>query len=178
MNTLKETRNIIDHYWYWKHEAIIADLDTKRHNFSVLCCNLGQDFNISSVIRNTGAFLPKEVVIWGSKQYDKRGTVGTHKYIHVKHFKEDSLEEMLKYFSGSKIVGIDNVSNAVSIKKYQWPKEHFVMAFGQEQIGLDQNIISACSDIVYIPQFGSVRSLNVACASAIAMYDYCAKLET
>jgi tRNA G18 (ribose-2'-O)-methylase SpoU len=52
------------------------------------------------------------------------------------------------------------------------------MAFGQEQIGLDQNIISACSDIVYIPQFGSVRSLNVACASAIAMYDYCAKLET
>ena len=75
-----ENRNIIDHYWYWKTEDIKADLDSKRHNFSILCSNLYNDFNIATVIRNSNAFLAKEVIVYGSKQYDRRGTVGTHNY--------------------------------------------------------------------------------------------------
>ena len=75
-----ETRNVIDHYHYWKHEAIIADLDSKRNNFTVLCSNLYNDFNIATVIRNSNAFLAKQVILYGSKQYDRRGTVGTHHY--------------------------------------------------------------------------------------------------
>lgn len=65
--------NVIDLYKTWTNEAIIADLDTKRHNFSVLCCNWGYDFNISACIRNANAFLAKEVVIAGKKRYDRRG---------------------------------------------------------------------------------------------------------
>ena len=38
-----ETRNIIDHYHYWEHDAILSDLDNKRFNYSVVCCNIGND---------------------------------------------------------------------------------------------------------------------------------------
>ena len=57
----KETRNIIDYYWYWKTEAIKADLDTKRHSFGVLISHLYNDFNISTVMRNANAILTNKV---------------------------------------------------------------------------------------------------------------------
>ena len=61
-----ETRNIIDHYHYWATDAIKANLDTKRGNYSIVCCNIGNDFNIATVIRNANAFLAKEVIIYGT----------------------------------------------------------------------------------------------------------------
>ena len=125
---VNENRNIIDHYHYWKHEAILADLDDKRHNYSVLCTNLHNDFNIATVIRNANAFLAEEVIIYGSKQWDRRGAVGTHNYNRMSYFKED---------------------------------EH-----GNE----------VADEIAYIPQYGTVRSLNVGTASGIAMHEYCSKI--
>lgn len=179
--TAIETRNIIDPYHYWSHEAILTDLDTKRHNFTVLCSNLGNDFNIATVIRNSNAFLAKSVWIYGNKQYDRRGTVGTHNYMKFNHVKaiddvKRSIEQLAKNYKNLRIVGVDNVRNATAIDKYQWPKnEHTLMIFGQEQTGIPDELLDLCDDLVYIRQYGSVRSLNVGTASGIAMYDYCSK---
>ncbi|HKS02756.1 MAG TPA: rRNA methyltransferase, partial [Arthrobacter sp.] len=30
-----DRRNVVDKYRYWKHEAIVADLDAKRHDFHI-----------------------------------------------------------------------------------------------------------------------------------------------
>jgi len=166
---MTETRNIIDYYHYWDTEAIKADLDEKRHNFSILISNKLNDFNIGSVIRNANAFLAKEVIIYGRKKFDRRGTVGTHLYENLKHVK--FIEDL--DLGDSVVVGIDNLEQAVPIENFEWPSKHVVMAFGQEQIGLPEEVLSLCSDIVYIKQYGSVRSLNVGCASAIAMYSHC-----
>jgi tRNA G18 (ribose-2'-O)-methylase SpoU len=171
-----ETRNVIDHYHYWKHEAIIADLDSKRNNFTVLCSNLYNDFNIATVIRNSNAFLAKQVILYGSKQYDRRGTVGTHHYtnfVHTRTFSE--LEERIKIIRGTygtvELIGIDNVPGATAIDDFSWSKNtHYVLAFGQEQVGLPTEILDICDHILYIKQYGSVRSLNVGTASGIAMY--------
>ena len=176
---MQETRNIIDHYHYWNHEAIMTDLDLRRNNFTVICCNILNDFNISTTVRNSNAFLAKEVWIYGKKQYDRRGAVGTQVYTRFKHVKEiDNLrnELTIQKKNGSRIVGIDNVNNAKKITDYSWSKNHVVMIFGQEQIGIPLDVLDLCDDIVYIPQYGSVRSLNVGTASGIAMYDYCSKV--
>jgi tRNA G18 (ribose-2'-O)-methylase SpoU len=50
------------------------------------------------------------------------------------------------------------------------------MIFGQEQIGIPKKLLDLCDELVYIKQYGSVRSLNVGTASGIAMYDYCSKV--
>ena len=81
----KDNRNIIDYYKYWKTDAIKADLDSKRNNFSILISNDFHDFNIGSVIRNANAFLASQVIIVGKKQFDRRGTVGTHTYENMKY---------------------------------------------------------------------------------------------
>jgi tRNA G18 (ribose-2'-O)-methylase SpoU len=175
--TQPETRNIIDHYHYWKHEDILADLDTKRNNFTVLCSNLGNDFNIATVIRNANAFLADSVWIYGNKKYDRRGTVGTHHYTHFRHFAEEQEAELLKAMRGMYVVGIDNVGDAKPIDEFSWPStKPVLMIFGQEQIGIPKKLLDLCDELVYIKQYGSVRSLNVGTASGIAMYDYCSKV--
>lgn len=165
-----ETRNIIDPYWYWDTEAIKADLDTKRHPFGVLISNLQNDFNIATVIRNSNAFMAKMVYYYGRRKWDRRGAVGTHNYIHYKHVPEGSLDEI----KGYALVGIDNLPGAEPMDDFVWP-ENTLMCFGQEQSGLPDCILERCEKLVYIRQFGSVRSLNVGCASSVAMYDWCKK---
>lgn len=175
MKTRDDSRNIIDVYAYWSEDAIKADLRTKHHNFSVLITNRHQDFNIGSVIRNANAFCAKEVIIYGKKKYDRRGTVGAHLYTNLKHVR---FEEVLD-LSNCYVVGVDNIDGAISVETFEWPRDkHVVMIFGQEQTGLTQDMIDLCHNIVYITQYGSVRSLNVGVASGICMYDYCAKMKS
>lgn len=183
-----ETRNIIDHYAYWKHDAICADLNSKRHNFSIVCCNIGNDFNIATVIRNANAFLAKEVIIYGRKKYDRRGTVGTHHYTNFHHVRDiDSLSDYFgslvdRSHSGMggrsvRFIGIDNVPESKDVNAYEFdPNIHYVMIFGQEQIGVPADVLNLCDDVLYIPQYGSVRSINVGCASSIIMNNYCSQI--
>lgn len=166
-----DNRNVIDVFKYWTTDAIKTNLDERRHNFSVLVSNKFHDFNLGTVIRNSNAFLAKEVLIYGRKQYDRRGAVGTNHYENIKHIKE--IEDL--NFPDSVIVGIDNLPGSVPIESFVWPTQHVILAFGQEDVGLPQEILDICTHLVYIKQYGSVRSLNVGVASGIAMYDYCQK---
>ena len=165
-------KNVIDMYAYWNNEAIKADLDTKRHNFSVLISNIFYDFNLGSVIRNCNAFLGSRIYVYGARKYDKRATVGTYKYERI-----ENIQTLDKLPSDAIIVGIDNVDGAEDIETFEYPKDrHIIFAFGQEQVGLPMEMAAACEKMLYIKQYGSVRSLNVGCASGIVMYDYCRKM--
>jgi len=164
-----DNRNVIDPFKYWETDAIKADLDTRRFNYSVVCCNIQGDFNIGSVIRNANAFLAKEVIIYGRKQFDRRGAVGTHNYTNFKHVRE--VDELSSLKENGVFIGVDNVPSAVAVDAFQWPTEHFYMIFGEENSGIPLDIRGLCDRMIYIRQYGSVRSLNVGCASAIMMHE-------
>lgn len=171
-----DTRNVIDYYKGWENEAIKADLDTKRLPFVVGLENISGDLNKSSVIRSSNAFLAKETWIIGRKRWDRRGAVGTHNYIHLKY--ANNLDEL--WLNNSQIrsmkwVAVDNVPGATSVIDYTWNPNTF-MIFGEEQRGITPHALGMADDVVYIPQLGSVRSLNVASAASIMMYDYISKL--
>ena len=48
---------MVDRYRYWTLEAIVADLDTRRHDFHVAIENWQHDFNIGTIVRTANAFL-------------------------------------------------------------------------------------------------------------------------
>lgn len=174
--------NVIDYYKDWEATAILGDLNTKRNNFTVIASNLENDFNIATCIRNSNAFMASEVWIYGRKQYDRRGTVGTHHYTNFKHVKtienvEQALVDLRTKHGEVVIVGMDNIDRAMNINHYNWSEDvHTVMVFGQEKNGIPQELLNLCDDVVYIPQYGSVRSLNVGTASGIAMHSYCSSV--
>ena len=46
-----DSRNVVDAYRYWRREAIVADIDTRRHPLHVAIENFGNDANIGAVVR-------------------------------------------------------------------------------------------------------------------------------
>ena len=169
MNAALDNRNVVDHYKYWNEDAIRASLDTKRFPFIVVCENFDKDFNISTVVRNCNAFTGKEIWIVGNRKWDRRGAVGTHNYEHVCH--APSITDVVNKYPDYRVVCCEAYPQAVDIRTYEW-HEKSILVFGQESIRVTDEALNLADDIVYIPQFGSTRSLNVGCASAIAMYSY------
>jgi tRNA G18 (ribose-2'-O)-methylase SpoU len=75
---------------------------------------------------------------------------------------------------GARVCGIEIMPQATSLhtSPFAGPTA-FVL--GNEGSGLSPPQIGACDDFVYIPQFGQgIASLNVSCAAAIVMYQFCA----
>lgn len=169
MNTATDNRNVIDYYKYWNEDAIKASLDKIRFDFIVAIENFDKDFNISTTIRNCNAFTGKEIWILGRRRWDRRGAVGTHHYEHLKF--GASIRDTIDAHPDYRVVVFENYDNAIDIREYDW-NEKTIMVFGQESIGVTDEALGCADDVVYIPQFGSTRSLNVGCASAIAMYSY------
>ncbi|HEY8590099.1 MAG TPA: RNA methyltransferase, partial [Naasia sp.] len=80
-----DSRNVVDSYRYWRVEAIVADLDRRRHPYSVAIENWQHDLNIGSIVRTANAFAAEAVHIVGRKRWNKRGAMVTDRYQHVLH---------------------------------------------------------------------------------------------
>ena len=166
-----DTRNVLDKYRYWKMEAIISDLDIRRHKFHVAIENWQHDLNIGSIVRTANAFLAAEVHIIGHKRWNRRGAMVTDRYQHVRH--HPTVEEFVAWASGEglPIIAIDNVPGCEQIEKYSLP-ESCVLLFGQEGPGLSEAAIAASKVVLEITQFGSTRSINASAAAAITMHTW------
>jgi len=166
-----DTRNVIDRYRYWRHEAIVADLDVRRHPFHVAVENWQHDLNIGSVVRNANAFLAAEVHIVGNRKWNRRGAMVTDRYQHVRH--HATLAELAAFAREHDlpVLGIDNLPGALAIDTYDLP-ERCLMLFGQEGPGLSDEARELSRDVLAIRQFGSTRSINAAAASAVAMHEW------
>lgn len=162
-------RNVVDAYRYWKLEAIVDDLDTKRHSFHVAIENLEHDFNIGSIVRTANAFLAQEVHIVGRKRWNRRGAMVTDRYQHIRHHESSADLTAWAKEANIPIIGIDNVPSSVPLETFDMP-ERCVLFFGQEGTGLAPEAIDACEAMVSIAQYGSTRSINVGAAAAIAMH--------
>lgn len=171
----EDRRNIIDPYRYWSEEAIRADLDERRHPFAVVLENFAHDFNIGSAVRNNNAFVGERVFICGRRGWDRRGAVGTHRYEHVTLVA--NWAELVPHLEAGNYTPVvfDNIDGAEDLRDFRWP-ERPAMIFGQEQIGVSPAALEVAEHVVFIPQFGSTRSINVGVASGIAMYDFVSKL--
>jgi tRNA G18 (ribose-2'-O)-methylase SpoU len=166
-----DSRNVVDAYRYWTMEAIVADLDTKRHSFHVAIENWQHDMNIGSIVRTANAFLAQTVHIVGRRRWNKRGAMVTDRYQHVLH--HETIDDLLAYATehALPIVAIDNVERSVAIEKTVLPT-HCILLFGQEGPGLSPEALSAADEVVEITQYGSTRSLNASAAAAIVMHQW------
>ena len=159
----------MDRYRYWRLDAIVADLDTRRHDFHVAIENWQHDLNIGTVVRTANAFLAAEVHIVGRRRWNRRGAMVTDRYQHVRY--HESVPDLAAWAgaSGLTVVGIDNLPGAAPLESVVLPRR-CVLLFGQEGPGLSAAARAAC-DIVYsIAQYGSTRSINAGVAGGIAMH--------
>ena len=164
-----DRRNVVDRYRYWSREAVVADLDTRRHDFHVAIENWQHDFNIGTVVRNANAFMAREVHIVGLRRWNRRGAMVTDRYQHVRH--HPTIEDFVAWAAAEQltVIGIDNLPGSRPIESTTLPRR-CVLLFGQEGPGLSDPARAACDELFSIAQYGSTRSINAGVASGIAMH--------
>lgn len=167
-----DRRNVLDRYRYWRRDAIIADLDTRRHGFHVAIENWQHDFNIGTVVRNANAFLAHTVHIVGKRRWNRRGAMVTDRYQHIEH--HETVAGFASWAAENRlpVIGVDIIDGSEPLEPAILP-ERCVLVFGQEGPGLSAEMRDACGVIYEITQYGSTRSINVGVASGIAMYAWC-----
>ncbi len=166
-----DTRNVVDAYRYWTREAIIADIDQRRHGLHIAIENFGNDANIGAVVRTANAFAVDTVHIVGRRRWNRRGAMVTDRYQRLTH--HDSTDELLSFAAaaGLTVVAVDNVAGAVPLETTELPR-NCLMVFGQEGPGISEAAQSGAAVTVSIAQFGSTRSINAAVAAGIAMHTW------
>jgi tRNA G18 (ribose-2'-O)-methylase SpoU len=167
--TAGDRRNVVDRYRYWRREAVVADLDGRRHGFHVAIENWQHDFNIGSIVRTANAFLAQEVHIVGHRKWNRRGAMVTDRYQHVRYHQD--IGELGRWCLDQSLpmVGIDNLPGSVPLEGHALPRG-CVLLFGQEGPGLSPAAHEAAAEVCSIAQFGSTRSINAGAAAAIAMH--------
>ncbi|GAA3511476.1 RNA methyltransferase [Dietzia aurantiaca] len=164
-----DRRNVVDRYRYWRREAIVADLDTHRHQFHVAIENFGHDANIGTVVRTANAFLAAEVHIIGRRRWNRRGAMVTDRYQHLRHHAD--VAELMSWAEseGLPVVAVDNLPGAEPLETARLPRG-CVLLFGQEGPGVSDDARQRAAQTVSIAQFGSTRSINAGVAAGIAMH--------
>ena len=167
-----DTRNLVDKYKGKTNEEIVKDLDMHRVPIEIAIENLSHDFNIGTIVRNANAFNVRAVHIIGKKKYNRRGAMVTDKYLHIDHFPDTETFVKDAKKRNQRLVSIENNRpGAQPISKAKF-EENTILIFGSESDGISEELLSKSEDIYYIEQLGSTRSINVGCASAVALYEF------
>nr|WP_259559643.1 TrmH family RNA methyltransferase [Brachybacterium sillae] len=167
-----DRRNVVDRYRYWRRDAIIADLDTRRHHgLHVAIENLEHDANIGSIVRTANAFAVGAFHIVGRRRWNRRGAMVTDRYQHEHHHSTPAALAAWAADHALTLVAVDNVPGARPLEAAPLP-ERAMLVMGQEGPGISPELASLCQEAVAITQYGSTRSLNVAAAAAIVMHSW------
>jgi tRNA G18 (ribose-2'-O)-methylase SpoU len=164
-----DRRNVVDGYRYWSVDAIVADLDRRRHPFHVAIENWRHDLNIGTVVRTANAFLAESVHIVGKRRWNRRGAMVTDRYQHVRHHADVADLVAWARESGLPLLAVDNLPGAVPLETTALPRA-CVLLFGQEGSGLSEEARAAADGVLSIAQYGSTRSINAGVAAGIAMH--------
>ena len=166
-----DRRNVVDRYRYWRREAVVSDLDARRHPFHVGIENWQHDMNIGAVVRNANAFLAAEVHIVGRRRWNRRGAMVTDRYQHVRH--HEDLDGFAAWAAAAELplIGVDLLPGSQPLPTADLPVRCLLL-FGQEGPGLSEAAQAVCEQVLHIPQYGSTRSINAGVASGIAMYEW------
>jgi tRNA G18 (ribose-2'-O)-methylase SpoU len=164
-----DRRNVVDAYRWWRTEAIIADIDARRHALHIAIENFENDSNIGTVVRTANAFAVDTVHIVGRKRWNRRGAMVTDRYQHLEHHPDT--DSVMDYAAAHDlvVVAVDNTPGSVPLETAELP-ERCLLLFGQEGPGVTAEAQAGASMTVSIAQFGSTRSINAGVAAGIAMH--------
>lgn len=143
---------------------------------SVAMVNVTGDFNLSTMVRNANFFGFRSVHYIGKKRWDRRGSVGTYHYTPMYYHQNE--EFFLLQCSGRNLIAIENnipeyEDKTINLFHYRFLNTlEPIFIFGEENRGLSNLILDRANVILTIPNYGSVRSLNVGTTSGIVMGIY------
>jgi 23S rRNA (guanosine2251-2'-O)-methyltransferase len=135
--------------------------------------------NIGSFFRTADAFNVKKIYLCGitalppHREIHKTalGATETVEWEYAPNTK--SLVEKLKN-SGAHVCVVEQAEKTMLLQEVSnfSPEKEFVLVFGNEVDGVNQEVIDACDTVIEIPQFGTKHSLNVSVCAGIVLWEF------
>ncbi len=144
--------------------------------FATILRGLKSPTNVGSIVRTHVAMGGGPLVMVGyDRPWDfRKGSQAFSRKLEsqcdITYFTEDA--ELFEWCDAEQWapIGVEIRPEASPINQVSWPAR-VALVLGTESVGLPDEFLSACTDVVRIPQFGPVASLNVAIAHGMASYE-------
>lgn len=146
-------------------------------DFQVILDNIRSAYNVGSILRTAEGFGINKIILGGItptplNTKTLKTSLGTEKNISWEYCK-NCISYLSNHASGSyTVIGLENCRQAKPI----WEVNHFhlkkriVLIIGNENFGIDPELLDLCDLIVNIPMTGEKKSFNVATAFGIAAF--------
>lgn len=138
--------------------------------------------NIGSVFRTSDAFLIEKIYLCGitatPPNKDIRKTaLGATESVDWE-YREHTIElvEQLKS-DGVNVFSIEQAEQATMLHKIKLDNgKKYALVFGNEVKGVSQEVVTASTGVIEIPQFGTKHSLNISVSAGVVIWDFWSKL--
>ena len=145
--------------------------------------NVRSHLNVGSVFRTADAFVVEGIYLCGitgtpPHRDIHKTALGATETVSWKYY-STALEAIgeLKA-NGYKIIAIEQAENAVMLDEFIPAKsEKYVVVFGNEVDGVDQDLVNESDIVIEIPQYGTKHSLNIAVSAGIVVWDLIGKMK-
>ncbi|MFH6602327.1 RNA methyltransferase [Maribacter algicola] len=137
--------------------------------------------NIGSVFRTADAFLIEKIYLCGitatppNKDIRKTALGATESVVWA--YAEDTLQlvQRLK-LEGKTTLAIEQAEGATMLNDFKIEKgRSYVLIFGNEVKGVQQEVVDLCDGVIEIPQFGTKHSLNISVSVGVTLWNFWSK---
>jgi len=136
--------------------------------------NVANPFNLGAIVRTAAAERIDHVWIGGgtlpSHAKVNKTALGTARYLTWTVTDDGPSGVRAAAAAGYRTIAIELTDSAVPLHEVQMGAD-VALVIGHEDRGLTAASIAECDAVAFIPQLGKVGSLNVATATAIAIYE-------
>jgi tRNA (guanosine-2'-O-)-methyltransferase len=142
---------------------------------ALLFDGLSSPFNVGAITRTAAAYRVEHVYVAGGGMtpgHPKAGktALGTERYLRWSVHERGPDAVAAARADGLVVVGLELAEGATPLHLLETGPD-VCLAVGNEDHGLTPVTLTACDAVAFLPQLGRVGSLNVATATAIALYE-------
>lgn len=184
-------RPLVEAYSYWRTQAGLGPEKRLWANFNqgdfdqpqqpplpwkVWLHNLRSGHNVGSIIRSADGMGLSEIWLSGySARPDnaavRSAAMGAEQWFPHRSF-DNGIPEVLEQAEklSLPLIALETDPNAKELQQFDWPKEGLLI-FGNEELGVDPQVLERVEHRIQIPMFGRKASLNVANAFALVAWE-------
>ncbi|HLY69015.1 MAG TPA: RNA methyltransferase [Puia sp.] len=161
-----------------KRKSVHAFKAADKIPIIVVLDNIRSMHNVGSIFRTADAFLLEKIYLCGyTPQPPHRDihktALGSTETVEWKYFDKtvDAVNSLRK--DGYMIVAAEQVENSTALNEFYFAQNSkLAIIFGNEVIGVEEEILELCDSCIEIPQMGMKHSLNIAVAAGIVLWEF------
>src|SRR5512138_1209934 len=150
---------------------------SEKAPFVIVLDNVRSRNNVGSVFRTADAFLVEKIILCGITATPpdpeiRKTALGATESVSWE-YSASTAEAITRLRQDNYvIIGIEQADQSIQLQDFK-PEinRRYVLVFGHEIDGVNQEIIDMCDHCIEIPQFGTKHSFNIAVSAGIVLWE-------